>query len=414
MVEPRQRGALLESEFVPFTIDSKAPRDYYVVFPAGIKTGSKLTGKQSQQIAAGAEGWCPYDPYDRKFVWRAGVCGDAVWRQQDHLKGGEYYYNGTIVSRYRQGGTIGIGTVITAHHNGFMEVHVCDTAKCPNGDISRQCFINGGCMQLNRAPNAVCDSGKSMKCGPIDRNFPGRWYLPCSHNIMAGYDYYSPEYATFQLPPDLFCKHCVLQWYWVSANDCNPPGVLDYFDGPDGPTWGTCPGQGDARGGVTRNKEPCGGPELLAEEYYQCADIAIEPLEGGRSAAPLKSAASEVAKRSTGRRLPRVPEHGKGVFKELVLWADKVPSRALRNGSVVDVSVYSRIGIEALVNKAVPKVEFYLDNKLVYTGHHSPYFLYRDTQGVPSYWDNKTVNREVTVGAAAKGEAIKVTVMLKQ
>ncbi|PXF44916.1 hypothetical protein BWQ96_05336 [Gracilariopsis chorda] len=414
MVQPRQRGAFLQSEFIPSTVDDDAPRDYYALFPAGVKNSSTLTGMQSQQVAAGARGWTPYDPYDPKFIWRAGVCGDAVWRTQDHLKGGEFYYNATIVSRYRQGGTVGIATVITAHHNGFMELHLCDAAKCPNGDISRSCFTSGACMQLNRAPNAECDSGKSYKCGPIDRNYPGRWYVPCSHDIMSGYDYYPPQYAQFQLPLDWHCKHCVLQWYWVSANDCNPPGVLDYFDGPDRPSWGTCVGQGDAIGGVARRKAPCGGPERMTEEYYQCADIAIEPYNSGGRSAPPPKATAKVTKLSYGRRKARNGELGTGVFQQLLLWADKIPSRTMRNGSVIDISVYSRIAIEAVVNKPVSKVDFYLQGKRVYTGRNAPYFLYRDSSEVPFYWDNKTVNSEITVGAEAAGESIQVTVMLKQ
>ncbi|KAI0560764.1 Lytic polysaccharide mono-oxygenase [Gracilaria domingensis] len=411
MVTPRQRGSLRKYRFFKPSIDEDAPLDYFALFPSGVKSSPKLTAKESQKITAGVKGWNPYDPYDPKFSWRAGVCGDSVWRPQDHLKGGEFYYNGTIVGRYRQGGTIGLGTVITAHHNGFMEVHVCDVAKCPDGDISRECFAEGGCVQLNRAANAECDSGKSMRCGPIDRNYPGRWYLPCSRDYTAGYDFYPPEYALFQIPNDFYCEHCVLQWYWATANDCNPPGVMDYFDGPDRPNWGNCPGQSGAKGGVTRNKEPCEGPEFYAEEYWQCADIAIEPVSGARSAPRVVYNSKEL---TSGRTTPRSPEYGKGVFKQLLLWADNAGLRHLKTGLTFDISMYDRIGIEAVVNKPVAKVDFYVDHELVYTGHNAPYFLYRDTSEVPFYWNNKTVNSEVTLGAEANGELTEVTVMFKQ
>ncbi|PXF39812.1 hypothetical protein BWQ96_10482 [Gracilariopsis chorda] len=132
---------------------------------------------------------------------------------------------------------------------------------------------------------------------------------------------------------------------------------MDYFEVPDRPNWGTCPGQSDATGGVTRNKEPCEGPELYAEEYYQCADIAIEPVSGARSAPRVLYNKMEL---TSGRTAPRVPEYGKGVFKQLLLWADKARNRQLRAGTTIDIRMYDRIAIEAVVNKRVGKVDFYL------------------------------------------------------
>eukprot|EP00178_Gracilaria_changii_P001405 TRINITY_DN1198_c0_g2_i1.p2 TRINITY_DN1198_c0_g2~~TRINITY_DN1198_c0_g2_i1.p2 ORF type:complete len:348 (-),score=70.22 TRINITY_DN1198_c0_g2_i1:4-936(-) len=306
-----------------------------------------------------------------------------------------------------------------------MEAHVCDVTKCAGGDISKECFLSGACIQLHRARNAECDSGSSMKCGPIDRNYPGRWYLPCSDpNSPLGYDAYAPEYATFQLPHDFYCEHCVLQWYWAAANGCNPPGVLDYFDGPDRPDWQQCAGQGDARGGVTRNKKPCGGTQYFAEEYYQCADIQIVPLSGARSGAPRAVAADELQLSASaepepvagsdlgneGRNYPRMSQFGDGVFEQLLLWADNIPSRALQDGSVVDVSVYKRVGIEATVSAPVAQVEFFVDGELVYTAPSAPYFLFRASDAVPAYWDDVIVNRPVTIAAMANGEQAQVTV----
>lgn len=66
----------------------------------------------------------------------------------------------------------------------------------------------------------------------------------------------------------------MIQWYWTAANTCNPPGVHEYFSGPDAPNWQNCPGQGGAVNGWSWNKPTCGG-SLFPEEYFQCADIRI-------------------------------------------------------------------------------------------------------------------------------------------
>ncbi|CAN8069256.1 unnamed protein product [Agarophyton chilense] len=421
MVLPRQRGALQQSRYIPSTIDPDAPRDFYPHFPAGVKNDLEGVGEDSQKQAAGSRGWYPYDPYDPNFVWRAGVCGDTVAGPQHHLIGGEFYHGAQLVARYRQGATIGIGLSLIAHHNGFIEAHLCDVSKCPGGDISKECFVSSACTQLNRAVNPECDSGTSMHCGPIDRNYPGRWYMPCTTNSALGYDYYPPEYATFQLPSNFFCEHCVLQWYWAAANDCNPPGVLDYFDGPDRPDWQQCPGQGDARGGVTRNKQPCGGPEYFAEEYYQCADVQIVPLSGARSGVPqpVSAEALELSPQATstasgdenaGRSYARMKQFGDGVFESLLFWADNIPSRALKHDTIVDISVYKRVGVEAKVTRNVDEVQFYVDGEVVHTARSAPYFMFRTSDAIPAYWDDVPVNRPVTIGASADGEMAEVTV----
>ena len=88
----------------------------------------------------------------------------------------------------------------------------------------------------------------------------------------------------FQLPRDFKCEHCVLQWYWTSANTCNPPGVVEYFEGPNGPKhWGKCLGQGGAIGGFTKVQKSCGADtdmKRFPEEYYQCADVRIDDVGG--------------------------------------------------------------------------------------------------------------------------------------
>lgn len=259
--------------------------DYKLHFPAGDKNDVPGSGKHSQEIAAGKRGWTPFEPLKSGFRWRSGLCGDQIGKPQDHMRGGEYYNGGVIVAKYKEGQVISISMEIIAHHNGFMELHLCDVAKC-GGEISAACFRGGHCTQLKRVPNRKCDSGHSKRCAPIDPKYPGRWYFPCSthHYKSNSRDYYGGDGTIlYKLPDGWSGSQYVLQWFWTSANTCNPPGVIEFFDSPIGPKWGSCRGQGGAVGGVARNQRSCGG-NVFPEEYLHCIDISIgSTASGGRS-----------------------------------------------------------------------------------------------------------------------------------
>jgi len=132
---------------------------------------------------------------------------------------------------YEEGGTISIDVLITNHHNGFMEFRVCDVKYC-GGEISEKCLRGPHCYVLQRAPHAACETGKEWGCAPIDPKHPSRWYLPCPSGKI---DYYGQGKILYSLPKGLNCKHCVLQWYWVTGNSCNPPGLVKFFMSPKRP-----------------------------------------------------------------------------------------------------------------------------------------------------------------------------------
>lgn len=277
---PPQRGSLGISRFVPVGIDktNATQRDYWAHFPAGNKSDVPGSGQRSQIAEAGPKGWTPFEPFQPNFHWRAGVCGDQKGYPQHHKRGGIYYNGGLRGATYIQGGIVKVALSIIAHHNGYIRLSVCDIKKC-GGDINESCFRKGFCRPLERAKNSECDGGMSKRCGPIDRNHRERWYLPCSTvpDNREGWEIYGPETILFRLPTDLVCDHCVIQWFWTSANSCNPPGIEEYFEGPDGPrNWGSCPGQGGAIGGRTTVQKPCRFDDF-PEEYLQCADVRIKP-----------------------------------------------------------------------------------------------------------------------------------------
>lgn len=295
MNTPNQRGVLAgggkrgRGGCASRTIDMEAPMDYKAHFPAGPRSGRKGAGVNYQKSQAGPFGWVPFTPLNSGFRWRSGVCGDVIGRREDHRKGGKYFYNGKIAATYIQGGLVDIGVKINAHHNGFMELHICDARKC-NGDISMSCFRKGHCHRLNRAPHRSCDSGHNRYCGPIDRKYPGRWYLPCSihppnsprtDNFGIG----GRGFIRYRLPNNFATSHAVLHWYWTAASICNPPGVVEYFTGRDRPrNWGKCKGQASARGGYVSFARPC-RRNLFPEEYLQCADVRVM-RKGQRARSP--------------------------------------------------------------------------------------------------------------------------------
>ncbi len=277
MTWPPQRGITNGFNFAHVNVkDDGAQSDWYAHFPAGDKGTSPGAAMRSQRNAAGPEGWKPYDPFNHAFKWRAGVCGDTLWGN-DHLRGGKYYNGGKIHATYDEGGHISVDLAIVAHHNGYMELFVCDVARCA-GEISQDCFRHGACHRLNRVWDESCESRNDWKCAPIDPNYPSRWYLPCGKSGTPGngVDIYGHGKIKYQLPAGLTCEHCVVQWYWVAANDCNPPGVVDFYKSDRAPHWGDCPGQGEAKGGWRRWETMCDGPKM-PEEYFQCADIRINP-----------------------------------------------------------------------------------------------------------------------------------------
>lgn len=302
---------------------------------------------------------------------------------------------------------------MVAHHNGFFELHVCNVKLC-GGEISENCFRQGHCQQLQRAWDAHCESRRSPRCAPIDRNYPGRWYLPCSKVATSSYERFGPTVIKYRLPKHLACEHCVLQWYWATGNGCNAPGVIDFFDSDKAPFWGQCRGQGGAVGGVARGQQTCGGSKF-AEEYLQCADIRIvkrgttgtSSTSGSGSGSSSGSGSGSGSGSTSGSSnsvtmVPREVTHpplqgvsggdGRGTVDRIYLYADGRIIQALYNKNVVNVGAYSRIAILAHTSGHVTRVDFFIDDRRVWTDYHSPYFMFGNRGGVPRYWNAPIVN----------------------
>lgn len=406
MTDPIQRGSLSD---VASARGAKrfpgAPVDTYRHFPAGSKSRRPLAAKYSQMAAAPGRVWTKFDPTRRGFVWRAGVCGDPISKTQhkkggdggDHTRGGRYYGGGRIVRTYARGGTLTLSMYIVKNHGGFMVLHVCDVARC-GGEISTACFTDGHCRRLERVTSGEglqggCRSDRPNDCAPVDPAHPYRYVIPCPaarerKQFIGGMD----GGAVFRLPSDLTCEHCVVHWYWVTANACNPPGLAAYFEGRHAPVWkNTC--RPPREGGYKRQIGTCGdgtNRNDWPEEYYQCADIRINDVGGGSSRedgsspAPTPTASSP-APTPTASPLPTYTSGG------LWLVADGQKVQQLSaHDEVVTVAAgnYSRLTIRAIPPDDAPKgpVVFYIDSKKVWVEQSAPYYLYGNIEERVNYW----------------------------
>lgn len=390
MVEPPPRGTLqgnaLSPDLIP--VDLSAPRDSLMHFPAGARSEEAGSGLRSQEVA-GNFMWTPFLPLSKGFNWRAGVCGDTKKGKQEHRRGGVYYHEGKPVRTYVAGSAVGFMVDTAVHHNGFIEFYLCDVEKC-GGEISETCYKDGACRQLKRARNKICDEGMSKECGPIDPAYPGRWYLPCANRSPGERvdSYGRRRTMLYTIPDDMTCKHCVLNWYYSTANYCNPPGVVSYFEGDHGPkNWGKCKGQAGAIGGYTTKTKPCG--ERFPEEYYQCADV--------RVVAPDSPKKNPIVALEIGSL-------GDGEFNVI---------RDIAGGThTFSIGKYKGITIRAKVGWVVPNARFYLEDqgrrRLFVTRSVEPFFMFEIFgRKNPRKWTTPIMNRKfrviVTVGDFSVG-----------
>jgi hypothetical protein len=158
-----------------------------------------------------------------------GVCGDPWNKPKDHEVGGKYY-SGRIVKTYKSGNIITIKLSFTANHQGRMSFGICDLPD----DVSK----------------SKEHSLTTQRC--FDRNVLRRVDGKGVYSYLKG----TEEHVTvkYRLPKGLKCKHCIIQWRWITGNSCCPSGTRREYCGPGVDT-------------CFRYTVP--------EEWFNCADIRI-------------------------------------------------------------------------------------------------------------------------------------------
>jgi hypothetical protein len=150
-----------------------------------------------------------------------GVCGDPydVSAPRPHEAGGEFA-TGKVTGRYTQGAVVDLTVEITANHKGYFQFKICEAPTDPDTEVTQECLDNN--------PLATTDGSSKSYYLPYDSK-PGLFEV------------------SVQLPSDLTCSRCVLQWTYTAGN-----------------SWGVC-SNGTGMIGC--------GPQ---ETFRNCADVTIE------------------------------------------------------------------------------------------------------------------------------------------
>ena len=126
---------------------------------------------------------------------------------------GGTYGKGVIVKNYTRGALIPIKVDITASHMGYFEFRLCADKRTVGELVTQQC--------LDKHLLQLADGSTRF-----DRVVDG---------IAKVYT------LLLQLPPDVTCDFCVLQWTWVSGNSNGlcPNGTSMFGCGPQ-ETYNNC------------------------------------------------------------------------------------------------------------------------------------------------------------------------------
>lgn len=275
---PRSRGLLGANNFGLKQLQSDANADYC---PHCLNGGGPGAIAKHIQNAL----WTPYEPTNPKFRFRDdhGMCGDPKGND-DHMAPNGSFYQGTTIATYEEEDYIDMEVLINAHHNGYFEFFICNLDCCRELDISQKCFKKGCCRKLMRVPHKSCESGHDRLCGPVDPNYPGRWYLPPRDEEKPTENWYGGlnKKMRYALPKGMVCTKCVVHWAWTTANSCNPPGYSEY-DFPQ--KWNGIPGDGGSAGSINSAFDICGSSKSsFPEEFWTCSEnIEIVPKDEGNS-----------------------------------------------------------------------------------------------------------------------------------
>ncbi|PXF43696.1 hypothetical protein BWQ96_06526 [Gracilariopsis chorda] len=292
MCTPRQRGAYHSQKCGSNLQDPSNP---VIDYCGHCLNGGTVAGVKKN---LGKDGWSEYDPIaNPSTLKRAGLCGDEKGKN-DHMIGGKFmpYNKVPVVKRWKTGSVVDLQVEIDTNHNGYFEFYLCNLDACGVRDIAEKCFRNS-CYRLNRVKVVQCESPSKnthTKCGPVDAKYPSRFYVPCRKTGHVGVHLVGGDGTMlYQLPKGVKCNHCVLQWYWSSANSCAPRGFLDYFERYKNPFGTSCDSDGGGKGAHRQGMSGCGG-QSVPEEFWSCADVSIS--EGGKSSATIPNGSEKKKK----------------------------------------------------------------------------------------------------------------------
>jgi len=165
------------------------------------------------------------------------VCGSPAWDQ-----------SGPIVATYQRGQVVSFEVTITAPHMGYYEFRLC-TSPPPSSSPSSsspsssspssafksemaRCFMRGRllvrefgllpgekCRYVGNGPEWTEENRRTRWRAPsLNLSNPGDMFAQDGHftgRYFRGYPIFSLNYT---IPTDVFCDHCVLNWFYQTTN----------------------------------------------------------------------------------------------------------------------------------------------------------------------------------------------------
>ncbi|KAL7550366.1 hypothetical protein ACHAWF_013610 [Thalassiosira exigua] len=209
------------------------------------------------------DGVCGKSPGGANYetsLWKDREGNPMPWRAQG--PGGTLAVGG----EYVEGGTMVVDSILSTHHNGHMELRACvmdssNATKCSTFDD-----FEGN--ELHFVQDLVPEENHpSMYPDPV---FPERgMYAGGQAGAIQSFSF------VYRIPEGIYGERVLLQWKYITANSCSPPGYADYFanhtDLPDsywtvGLTSCTPPYPNDGSRSTT-----------YPEQFFNCAEVSILP-----------------------------------------------------------------------------------------------------------------------------------------
>jgi len=201
---------------------------------------------------AGVCGKSPSNNYETRTDWLDKNGDPMPWRSQ-----------GTYV----EGGLVTVDSYLDTHHNGHMELRACVMDDADPAVCSTPAEFEG--HELVFVEDLVDVAGDHPPMPPDPAHPERGMYAGGQGGPTKGFS------MAFRLPPGIAGGRVLLQWKYITANSCSPPGYADYFSAhPDLPdsywTHGveecTPPYPSDGTRGTT-----------WPEQFFNCAEVTVLP-----------------------------------------------------------------------------------------------------------------------------------------
>ena len=199
--------------------------------------------------------WCPHCGNGRS------VCGDGgEWGPNVDMLG---YMDGPQTT-FAPGDIVEMEVDIVAHHQGHFELGICREHLSHSTENPQACVDE---LKLKRVPppgDCVPNDARG-DCQPMLESQQERWYLSPGEGTKKMH---------FQIPENLLCEACTLQWRWWTGVDGPNPGYGCYYQRMRELGWAAkdwCHEQCGECDEAAQHAEPKREPE----EFRNCADIAV-------------------------------------------------------------------------------------------------------------------------------------------